>query len=84
MRRSILVLFGVALMTGGVAAAELPLIDAHVHYSHDAWDGLPPKEAVAILRKAGLRRVLVSSSSDEGTQKLVAEARRKLGAALRS
>lgn len=74
MRRSILVLLGVALMTGGVAAAELPLIDAHVHYSHDAWDNLPPKEAVAILRKAGLRRVLVSSSSDEGTQKLVAEA----------
>tara|TARA_Y100001934_G_C12052609_1_gene631478 strand:+ start:165 stop:638 length:474 start_codon:yes stop_codon:yes gene_type:complete len=32
------------------AADMLPLIDAHVHYSHDAWDGLPPKEAVAVLR----------------------------------
>ena len=35
------------------AADILPLIDAHVHYSHDAWDGLPPKEAVAVLRRAG-------------------------------
>jgi hypothetical protein len=55
-------------------AAALPLVDAHIHDSHDAWDVVPPKEAVAILRKAGVRRALVSSSNDEGTQKLVAEA----------
>ena len=35
------------------AAAELPIFDAHIHYSHDAWDNLPPKDAVAILRQAG-------------------------------
>lgn len=56
------------------AADPLPLIDAHVHYSHDAWDNLPPKDAVAVLRRAGLRKVFVSSSSDDGTQKLRAEA----------
>lgn len=56
------------------AAAPLPIFDAHVHYSHDAWEMVPPKEAVAILRKAGLSHALVSSSSDEGTQKLYAEA----------
>ncbi len=55
-------------------AAELPIFDAHVHYSHDAWDNLPPKDAIAILRKAGVRRALVSSSGDEGTQRLAAEA----------
>ena len=55
-------------------AAELPIFDAHVHYSHDAWDNLPPSEAVAILRKAGLKRALVSSSGDDGTQRLLAEA----------
>jgi hypothetical protein len=55
-------------------AAELPIFDAHVHYSHDAWELLPPKEAVAILRNAGLKRALVSSSGDEGTQRLLAEA----------
>jgi len=55
-------------------AAELPIFDAHVHYSHDAWDNLPPADAVAILRQAGLKRALVSSSGDAGTQRLLAEA----------
>ena len=63
-----------ALLDVDVIAAELPIFDAHVHYSHDAWDNLPPKDAVAILRKAGLKRALVSSSGDAGTQRLVAEA----------
>ena len=45
--------FSMPLVAGPVPAAELPIFDAHVHYSHDAWDNLPPKEAVAILRKAG-------------------------------
>jgi hypothetical protein len=53
-------------------APEMPLFDAHLHYSHDAWERLPPAEAVALLRAAGLRHAMVSSSSDEGTQKLVA------------
>jgi hypothetical protein len=58
------------------AAAEppLPLFDAHLHYSHDAWEHLPPQAAIALLRQAGLKHALVSSSSDEGTQKLLAEA----------
>ena len=63
----------------GAAAAQapdlqMPLFDAHLHYSHDAWERLPPKEAVGLLRQAGLKRAMVSSSSDEGTQKLYAEA----------
>ena len=56
------------------AEAPMPLFDAHLHYSHDAWDRLPPKQAVALMRQAGLKRAMVSSSSDEGTQKLFAEA----------
>ncbi len=55
-------------------AADLPLFDAHIHYSHDAWESTPPKEAIAILRKAGLKRAVVSSSGDDGTQRLLAEA----------
>jgi hypothetical protein len=55
-------------------ASELPIFDAHVHYSHDAWSVVPPKDAIAILKKAGLKRALVSSSDDEGTQKLLKEA----------
>ena len=53
-------------------AGDLPLFDAHLHYSHDAWDPVPPERAVAILRQAGLRRAMISSSDDEGTQKLYA------------
>ena len=56
------------------ASDLLPIFDAHIHYSHDAWTVVPPKEAIAILRRAGVRRALVSSSDDEGTQKLLAEA----------
>ncbi|MCP4877100.1 MAG: amidohydrolase family protein [Gammaproteobacteria bacterium] len=51
-------------------AEELPLIDAHIHYSHDAWEVLSPEAAVELLRRAGIKKALVSSSSDEGTQKL--------------
>jgi hypothetical protein len=65
---------GAALPAASAAEPRLPIFDAHVHYSHDAWDRTPPKEAVAILRKAGLKRAMVSSSSDDGTQKLYAEA----------
>jgi hypothetical protein len=55
---------------GQAATAQpvLPIFDAHLHYSHDAWERLPPKDAVALLRQAGLKRAMVSSSSDEGTQ----------------
>jgi predicted TIM-barrel fold metal-dependent hydrolase len=67
---ALLVLLGLPSLAG----AQLPIVDAHVHYSHDAWTVVPPKDAVAILRKAGLKRALVSSSNDEGTQKLLAEA----------
>jgi predicted TIM-barrel fold metal-dependent hydrolase len=64
----------VSLMPSATTAAEMPVIDAHIHYSHDAWDVVPPENAVAILREAGLKKALVSSSSDEGTQKLYAVA----------
>ena len=56
------------------ASEALPIIDGHIHYSHDAWEIFPPTEAISILRKAGLKKAFVSSSSDEGTQKLYAEA----------
>ncbi|MDX1376436.1 MAG: hypothetical protein R3357_12765 [Burkholderiales bacterium] len=56
------------------SAAELPIFDAHIHFSHDAADQIAVQDAVAILRKAGLKGALVSSSNDEGTQKLYAAA----------
>ncbi len=66
-------LLGAALPLPALAQdGQLPIFDAHLHYSHDAWERLPPAQAVALLRQAGLKRAMVSSSSDEGTQKLYA------------
>lgn len=67
-------LAGFGQLAQAADAAPMPIFDAHLHYSHDAWEKLPPKDAIALLRKAGLKRAMVSSSSDEGTQMLYAEA----------
>lgn len=77
-RRDLLARLAAAALLPALPAARatpaLPLFDAHVHYSHDAWQSVPPAQAVALLRKAGLRGVLVSSSDDDGTQQLLAAA----------
>jgi hypothetical protein len=52
---------------------RIPLFDAHIHYSHDAWSLVPPKQAIEIMRRAGLVGAFVSSSNDEGTQMLLAQ-----------
>ena len=59
---------------GQAQAKDLPLFDAHIHYSHDAVIQVPPEQAAKILREAGVTKALVSSSDDDGTQKLVAAA----------
>ena len=61
--------FGVGFASIGVAQ-EMPIFDAHIHYSHDAVIAVPPTEAVKILRQAGVVNALISSSDDDGTQKL--------------
>jgi hypothetical protein len=73
MKRSFwLIWFLGTALTGAApaAGAELPIIDAHIHYSADAWEMLPPEDAVRLLREAGITRALVSSSGDDGTIKL--------------
>src|SRR5687767_13936503 len=63
-------------LSAALAAAQdqRPIVDAHIHYSHDTWDPIPPPEAVKVLRQAGLKRAFVSSSSDDGTRMLHKEA----------
>ncbi len=56
--------------TGLVFGQNLPIFDAHMHYSHDAWESVPVEQVLAILRKAGVRKALISSSGDEGQQRL--------------
>ena len=55
-------------------AQPLPIFDAHLHYSHDAWDVVSVQDAIAIMRKAGVKRALISSSGDDGQQRLYAAA----------
>ena len=48
------------LPAASAAEPKMPIFDAHVHYSHDAWEGTPPKTTIAILRKAGLKRAMMA------------------------
>ncbi len=68
------VLLAIAFFPLSASSAELPIFDAHLHYSHDAWESVPPKQAIAMLRKAGVKGALVSSSGDDGQQRLAADA----------
>jgi len=57
----------------GISSSQ-PIFDAHLHYSHDAWELVPVPQAIEILRKAGLKRALISSAGDDGQQRLYAAA----------
>jgi len=55
------------------AAGSTPtpaLFDAHIHYSEDVWESLPPKQALAMLSAAGIERALVSSTPGGGVERL--------------
>lgn len=52
---------------GAQPASDLPLFDAHVHYSQSAWEAHPPEAVQEKLAAAGVLRALVSSTPDEGT-----------------
>ncbi len=49
---------------------ELPIFDAHIHYSQPDWSVYPPEAALAILDRAGVRWAMVSSTPDDGTLRL--------------
>ena len=66
---------GLANLAMAQTAPELPpIFDAHIHFSHDAAAQLGVEKVISLMRQAGLKRALVSSSDDEGTQKLLAAA----------
>jgi len=69
-----LVAAGASLLAAapGHGQPMMPIFDAHLHYSHDAWDNLPPPAAIEVLKKGGIKRALLSSSNDEGQQRLYA------------
>lgn len=72
--RKIALLFSLVLPglpgVSAVVADELPIADAHVHYSHDSVELTPPTRVIEIMKEANLKFALVSSSDDNGTQLL--------------
>ncbi len=64
-------LWSVAFALSAAHGSEPPIFDVHMHYSHDAWDNVPPPVALDLLRQAGVKRALVSSSNDDGQQRLL-------------
>lgn len=62
------------VLTLPARAEELPIFDAHLHYSHDAWASFPVETVITILREAGIKGALLSSSDDAGQQRLHAAA----------
>ncbi|GIX48993.1 MAG: hypothetical protein KatS3mg131_3204 [Candidatus Tectimicrobiota bacterium] len=80
MRRPALMLLAIWLIawTRAGRAQELPLFDAHIHYSQSAWGELAPAQALALLEAAGVGWALVSSTPDDGTLKLHALAPQRI------
>ncbi len=60
------------LLPGFAVAADLspPIFDAHIHYSADVWESLPPQRILELLSEAGITRALVSSTPTEGAERL--------------
>jgi hypothetical protein len=49
---------------------DLPIFDAHLHYSRDAWSLYSVDEIFGLLDEAGVYKAFVSSTPDEGTLRL--------------
>ena len=79
MRLLITCLFVALAPLAAASAAELPIFDAHIHYSQPAWDPYPPDAALGILDRGGVSRAMVSSTPDDGTLRLYEKAPRRIG-----
>ncbi len=64
-------------------AQDLPIFDAHIHYSQPDWSVYTPEAIFGILDKAGVRWAMVSSTPDDGTIRLYEKAPERIVPALR-
>jgi len=58
---------------GAQERREIPVFDTHVHYKEPAWEVYPPRTIIALFKKSGVIKALVSSTPDEGTRMLYRE-----------
>jgi hypothetical protein len=66
------------LVLATAQAQELPIFDAHIHYSRPDWQVFTPERILALLDQAGVQRALVSSTPDDGTLQLYAAAPKRI------
>jgi hypothetical protein len=81
--RAAVVAAALALAAGAASAEDLPITDAHIHYSEHSWRDFPVETALAILDRGGIRRAFVSSTPDEGTVRLYDRAPERIVPVLR-
>jgi hypothetical protein len=76
MKKRTLIALALSIVVGwsGPAVAQLPIFDAHIHYSRPDWSVYTPERALSILAQAGVWRAIVSSTPDDGTVKLYEKA----------
>src|SRR2546428_1301313 len=67
----------------GSQRGQLPLVDAHIHYSAPDWASHPPERVLDILARAGIQRAVVSSTPDDGTLALYEKDPRRIVPMLR-
>ena len=67
---SIFTLVILLVYSGNLSANELTLFDAHIHYSADVWEAIPPQNAIDKLKNNGIQRAIVSSTPANGAIKL--------------
>lgn len=53
---------------------DLPIFDAHIHYSQSDWSSYTADAILALLDRTGVRWAMVSSTPDDGTVRLYEKA----------
>ncbi len=69
----LLLVFIVATATAGASERADIIHDGHIHYNQDIWSALPARDALQLLRRAGIQRALVSATPTEGAERLYRE-----------
>lgn len=64
----------VSVLAASARAQDLPVFDAHIHYSQPDWSSYSPEAILALFDRTGVRWALVSSTPDDGTLRLYEKA----------
>jgi hypothetical protein len=73
----------VGLLAAPVRAQDVPVFDAHIHYSQPDWSSYSPDAILALLDRTGVRWAIVSSTPDDGTVRLYDKAPGRIAPVLR-